>query len=103
MHYHGEAERGYDKCYSTPFFWAYIMATGDVYGCSAYLLDERFRYGNINEQTFKDIWISVKRASAIDFVEQSLDIQECRRNCRMDKVNRYLWDIKNPNLHENFI
>lgn len=100
---HDAQERGYNKCYSTPFLWAYVMASGDVYGCSAYLLDPRFRYGNINEASFSTIWISDERKNAIDFVENSLDISECRKNCRMDKVNRYLWDIKNPNIHANFI
>jgi len=103
MQNHDSEERGYSKCYSTPFLWAYIMATGDVYGCSAYLLDERFKYGNINEKDFTGIWLSDTRKRAIDFVENSLDITECRKNCRMDKVNRYLWDIKNPNEHANFI
>ena|SRR3990167_3690243 len=103
MQNHDSDERGYSKCYSTPFLWAYIMATGDVYGCSAYLLDKRFCYGNINEKSFVDIWTGEQRKTAIDFVENSLDITECRKNCRMDKVNRYLWDIKNPQPHENFI
>jgi radical SAM protein with 4Fe4S-binding SPASM domain len=98
-----QEERSYQKCYSTPFMWAYIMATGDVYGCSAYLLDERFRYGNINNDSFSDIWTCEKRQKAIEFVENELDIRECRKNCRMDKVNRYLWDIKNPGEHQNFI
>ena len=103
MQQHDSPDRGYSKCYSTPFLWCYLMANGDLYGCSAYLLDERFKYGNINEQSFKDVWTSGARRQAIDFVENSLNIDECRKNCRMDKVNRYLWDIKNPQPHENFI
>ena len=103
MQQHDDSERGYDKCYSTPFMWAYIMATGDVYGCSAYLLDERFKYGSILEASFENIWTGDRRRKAIDFVENSLNIEECRKNCRMDKVNRYLWDVKNPNKHANFI
>lgn len=103
MEHHDSTDRGYSKCYSTPYLWAYIMATGDVYGCSAYLLDERFRYGNITNQSFESVWKGDLRKKAIHFVENDLDISECRKNCRMDKVNRYLWDIKNPNTHANFI
>lgn len=98
-----EKGRGYHKCYSTPYFWAYVMATGDVYGCSAYLLDERFKYGNINQEGFAQIWQGDKRKASMAFVDQELDISECRKNCRMDKVNQFLWEIKNPGEHANFI
>ena len=94
---------GYKKCLSTPFFWAYIMASGDVYGCSAYLEDERFRYGNINELLFSEIWLGSKRRNAIDFVLNELNIDECRKNCRMHNVNKWLWDVENPGEHKNFI
>ena len=103
MQNHDSEERGYSTCYSTPFLWAYIMSTGDVYGCSAYLLDPQFRYGNIREAGFKTVWTGNARAKSINFMENSLDISKCRKNCRMNKINRYLWDIKNPNPHKNFI
>jgi len=93
----------YKKCNSVPFFWAYIMATGDVYGCSAFLGNEDFVYGNIHQNSFKEIWQSDKRKQSITNVREKLDIKECRVNCRMDEINRYLWELKNPSEHVNFI
>ncbi|MBD3823133.1 MAG: radical SAM protein [Epsilonproteobacteria bacterium] len=96
-------EHAYEKCCSTPFFWGYIAADGSVYGCSAYLGDEKFCYGNIYENSFSDIWEGEKRKASYDFVQNGLDINDCRVNCRMDEVNRYLWRLKNPQAHDNFI
>jgi radical SAM protein with 4Fe4S-binding SPASM domain len=93
----------YEKCYATPFFWGYIMADGSVYSCSAFLGNENFNLGNINTQTFKEIWQGDKRKQNINYVKNELDISSCRKNCRMDEVNRYLWALKHPNAHVNFI
>ena len=94
----------YCHCYATPSVWSYIMADGEVYSCSAYLLDERFTLGNINQQSFGDIWESEKRLEHANFVMNDLDINECRVNCRMDQVNRYLDSVVNSKIdHMNFI
>lgn len=98
-----EKQQPYEKCYSTPFFWGYIAADGKVFGCSAYLGDDKFCYGNIYDNDFKTIWESDKRKASYDYVQNELDIKSCRVNCRMDEVNRYLWRLKNPNDHDNFI
>lgn len=94
----------YKRCHATPTFWGYIMATGAVYGCSAYLLDPRFEYGNINESSFKNIWEGELRRKNFHFIREELDIHECRLNCRMDEVNRYLDKLVKQNVqHINFI
>ena len=92
----------YDKCQATPYLWAYVMADGNVYSCGAYLLDQRFHLGNINEKDFKQIWHGEKRKRNWEFVRKELDISECRKNCRMNASNIFLNSFgKIP--HQNFI
>jgi len=98
-----DEERLYSTCHATPFFWTHIMANGDVYGCSSYLKDPRFLYGNINNQSFKDVWESDKRKENFLAICNSFNISQCRKNCRMDEINRYLWRLKSPVEHVNFI
>jgi len=95
-------ERNYRYCLALPF-WSYIDARGNVWGCSVYLGDERFLYGNIYEQSFQDIWEGKKRLQSLRWVQTQLDVSNCRVNCRMDEINRYLWDLKTPPAHVNFI
>ena len=102
--YHEDQENRYTTCYSTPIYMAYLMAEGSVYGCKDHLLDPNFCYGNINEKTFSEIWKGERRRKGIEYVLNELDISKCRINCRMDKVNRYLFDLKEGKVdHMNFI
>jgi len=98
-----ETER-YKTCHATPYFWAYIMADGEVYGCSAYLTDKRFAYGNIHQQSFQEIWEGEKRQQNWQYITHELDIGQCRKNCRMEAVNQYLDKLtaQQP-AHINFI
>jgi len=98
-----EKKQPYQKCYSTPFFWGYIAADGKVFGCSAYLGRDDFCYGNIYDDSFSSIWEGQKRRESYEYIQNGLDIKDCRVNCRMDEVNRYLWRLKNPEAHDNFI
>ncbi|MCP4265439.1 MAG: radical SAM protein [Candidatus Brocadiaceae bacterium] len=94
--------RNYEHCLALPF-WSYIDAGGNVWGCSIYLGDDRFKYGNIYGKSFREIWESEERQNSLRWVEEKLDVRQCRVNCRMDEINRYLWDLKSPPEHVNFI
>lgn len=94
--------RRYKRCLALPF-WSYIDSAGDVWGCSSYIGDERFRYGNIHTESFKVIWDGGLRQKSLEIVAAGLDTAACRLNCRMDEINRYLWELKHPSHHVNFI
>jgi len=98
-----EGTREYEHCLALPF-WSYIDAEGNVWGCSMYLGDkEHFLYGNIYKNTFQEIWEGEERAKSLQWMKEHLSTEACRVNCRMDEVNRYLWELQNPQEHVNFI
>jgi MoaA/NifB/PqqE/SkfB family radical SAM enzyme len=97
-----ESARSYKRCLALPF-WSYLDAGGNVWGCSVYLEDKRFLYGNVYENSFKEIWEGELRKNSMKMIKNSFDISNCRINCRMDEINRYLWELHNPNEHVNFI
>jgi len=94
--------RNYHQCLAIPFAWTYIMSDGSVYSCSVYLGDERFYLGNINEQSFKEIWEGSRRKKQWKFM-QNFNLENCRKICIMDRVNEYLWEAANPPYNINFI
>ena len=91
----------FTKCNATPFFWVYAMADGRVFTCSAHLMDERFCIGNLNEQTFQEIWEGEGRRAQWEMMK-TFDIKRCRLNCRMGRVNEYLQDFERVE-HISFI
>ncbi|MFH1441033.1 MAG: radical SAM protein [Candidatus Omnitrophota bacterium] len=97
-----EAHRDYKHCLALPF-WAYIDAGGNVWACSIYLSKDKFCLGNIYKNNFKHIWVSRKRDALVCWAARNLNTDKCRVNCRMDEINRYLWELSHPSGHVNFI
>lgn len=95
--------KAYDHCRALPFGGWYIDSAGGVWGCLAFIGDDRFYYGNMLEVPFDQLLRSdLCRRKIADCVE-SLDVGQCRINCRMDAINGYLHTLKKPGSHVNFI
>ncbi|MFH1867510.1 MAG: radical SAM protein [Candidatus Omnitrophota bacterium] len=95
-------KRPYEICYGLSF-WSYLTSKGEVYACSCFLGDKRFYLGNIYKESFSEIWNGKRRRKFLKMMEKKWDIKNCRVNCRMDEINRYLWNLKFPPEHVNFI
>lgn len=99
----GVQER-YTTCWSTPALWFYVSGNGDVYACGAHVGNPNFLLGNINDTAIEKIWRSEARMSCLDHVQDELNLDSCRRTCRMDEANKYLSNIIDQNInHVNFI
>lgn len=94
--------RTYRRCYGLPFY-AHLTTEGDLYACSSFIGDRRFCYGNIYEQSFREIWQGSRRKKFMRMMAQKWDTHRCREVCRLDEINRYLWELKHPHPHVNFI
>ena len=90
----------FQSCYGINFF-ALIYADGNAYTCSPHSGIEDFCYGNIYESSFKELWNSDKRKKIVNRLKS--DLTGCMIGCRLDEINRYLYDLKNSVPHVNFI
>lgn len=93
-------ERSYTACYGASFF-ALVDAEGNVIPCNLFYGKADFYYGNLYKNTFSEIWEGEKRQNVLGKLCKGTD--NCRENCRLDSVNRYLHLLKNPPDHVNFI
>lgn len=95
--------RPYKKCLSLPFF-AEVTADGKVYACGPHLGEEDFSYGSLHDMGIKEMWSHENRAKVENHVCSIDNLDHvCMPLCRLDQVNRFLWDLENPPPSVNFI
>lgn len=94
--------KSYGVCYGIPF-WVYISSSGDVYPCNTFLAVDKFSFGNLNRKSFLSIWKSGRRRKIMAYFRGKFNVRNCREMCRLDEINNYLWQLKNPHPHVNFI
>ena len=92
--------RYYSKCYATPIS-PYLDEDGSVELCGN-LKGRGFTMGNIHDSSFQEIWASAQRRDCIS----RIDLQKCPAGCRLDPLNKVLWDAFHPEtdeIHPNFV
>ena len=90
------------RCLALPF-WGYVDASGMLWGCLRHIVEEKFAYGNLCETDAAEVLHGRRRQENMAWCEEHLDIEECHVACRMETVNDYLWELKQPATHVNFI
>lgn len=97
-----QTKKTYCKCYGLPFM-TYIDSKGNVWPCIAHMGVEKYCYGNIYEQNFKEIWEGQRRKDINNMIYEFDINQQCRESCRLDEINKYLDELVHPGSHVNFI
>ena len=94
----GNAERPYGKCY-IHHFETVITANQKLYPCCHLSGMEEYCYGDLRQNTFKEVWNSERRKQAYE----NITFKDCPNPCSLDGHNRMLWGLKEPVLHPNFL
>ncbi|MHB8154886.1 MAG: radical SAM protein [Candidatus Omnitrophota bacterium] len=92
----------YERCLGFDFI-THITASGDVLPCNAFVGKKEFVLGNICKNSLSAILKSRKRKVILNKIYRDWDINKCRKSCRLDEINCYLWDLKHQVRHHNFI
>ncbi len=110
-------KRRYTKCYG-PAFIMQFSGSGLVAPCGMLFnhRHKRFHIGNIVEKSFKEIWQNERYWEVLEYLSSDkFNAQtDCGTLCLQEKVNEFLWDLKEgdislkelkggPPMHINFI
>ncbi len=94
-------ERCYDECYAAPFHVC-IEANGNVCQCCNMQGIDDCSFGNLHESNFMEIWEGTKRKKFLEKIKNDC-LKECPKACKLAVMNNYLYQLKHPNKHVNFI
>lgn len=82
------------------FLEAVIAADGCVYRCCHTAGQKQFRLGDLQQQTFHDIWHGARNTDIYDSVDPRAT---CPAACRLSHVNIGLEKLREPATHPNYI
>lgn len=96
--HHKRYGRDYPTCIGHAFLGT-IASNGDVFVCCHKRGMPRFKYGNLKEQSFKEIWASAQRKLAID----RIDVSRCHPLCKAHEFNKLLHRMSGEQKHPDFL
>ena len=91
-------QRTYKIC-NVHHFNTLITPDLKLYPCCMLEDNEKYCLGDLNKQTFKEIWTSEKRKR----VYQQINLNDCPNPCMLDGHNELLDAINRGILHSNFL
>jgi GTP 3',8-cyclase len=97
-----QSPKPYTRCVGMPFI-THMTATGDLYPCSNFVGVKDFSLGNICNKPFSSVWNSRRKTRIMNDLRDRWNVKLCRQGCRLDEINRYLHDLRQPCSHVNFI
>ena len=101
-----EARTYCGECNAFSFF-ALLDAKGYLYTCNIFYDKPEFSFGNINNNSFKEIWDSEQRQNVIKTINEQNKKDNHKQcgvyRCRPDVLNRHLYRVKHPEQNDEFI
>ncbi len=100
--FEGQCIRNYKKCIGLPFI-TQVLADGSISPCCMFFDDKSSNYGNLNEHSFSEIWLSDNKKKIMKYIENNVNVQNCMTYCRHHSTNIFLWQFMEKPSHINFI
>jgi MoaA/NifB/PqqE/SkfB family radical SAM enzyme len=97
--------QNFRQCLGAPFL-LYSSGDGKLYSCGMFFdyREEEMRLGDLTQQGFKEIIEGDRYREMMRKIPSLIDVEkECYASCRTNSINEYLWMLKNPPKHVNFI
>lgn len=100
-----KGKRDYDHCIGAPFL-LYSSGDGKIFPCGMFFEEKwwkKFLLGDLIKDSFIDIINSDRYKEVIDRCAKIDCHSFCYSGCRTDAINSFIWKIKHPPNHVNFV
>ena len=96
--------RAYDTCLGVPFL-LYSSGDGRLYPCGMFFdhKEDEYRMGDLTKMSFKQIFRSKRYWEVVEKVKKIDVHKDCYASCKTNSINTFLWSLKHPPEHKNFI